>query len=176
MDSGFRRSDGAGISYAIALALTPKRLTAALFVDPAETTIGKRQSVGTNSTISQLPTRQTMPPIDQKLRRAIQSVRARAQLHGTHVSEYETRTRYALIDPVLLALGWDLANPVQAKLEYEIEGGRIDYALFKNGLETPVVLVEAKRLTPKGAEEFKEFSDRKQVAVSQSWGAISRRQ
>ncbi len=36
-------------------------------------------------------------------------------------------------------------------------------------MKIPVVLVEAKRLTPKGAEEYQGFSARKQVAVYQSW-------
>ena len=66
-------------------------------------------------------------------------------------------------------MGWDLANPTQVKLEFEIEGGRVDYALFKAELEHPAILVEAKRLTPKGADEFKEIAERKQVALEQSW-------
>ena len=110
-----------------------------------------------------------MPTIESRISRGIHSVRSRARTHGNHIAEYETRTKYALIDPLLGALGWNLANPAQVKLELEIKGGRIDYAFFKSGLENPVVLLEAKRLTPKAAGEFKEFSDRKQVAVSQSW-------
>ena len=110
-----------------------------------------------------------MPTLEHRLRQAIQSVRSRAQIHGIHVSEYETRTKYALIDPVLSALGWNLADPTQAKLEFAIEGGRVDYALFKPELEYPAILVEAKRLTTKGADEFKEIAERKQVALEQSW-------
>ena len=110
-----------------------------------------------------------MPTLEHRLRRVIQSVRSRAQIHGIHVSENETRTRYAFIDPVLSALGWNLADPTQVKLEFEIEGGKVDYALFKAELELPAILVEAKRLTPKGADEFKEIAERKQVALEQSW-------
>lgn len=110
-----------------------------------------------------------MPTLEHRLRRTIQSVRSLAQIHGIHLSEYETRTKYALVDPVLSTLGWDLANPAQVKLEFEIEGGRVDYALFKPELEHPAVLVEAKRLTPKGADEFKEIMERKQFALEQSW-------
>ena len=110
-----------------------------------------------------------MTTLEHRLRRVIQSVRSRAQIHGIHVSEYETRTRYALIDPVLSALGWNLADPTQVKFEFEIEGGKVDYALFKSELEHPAILVEAKRLTPKGADEFKEIAERKQVALEQSW-------
>ena len=115
-----------------------------------------------------------MPTTGHQIRRAIQSVRARAQLHGVHVSEYETRTKYAIIDPVLWALGWNLADPVQVKLEYEIEGGRVDYAFFKTEIEHPVILVEAKRLTPKGAGEVREIAERKQVVVDQSWMQFQR--
>lgn len=113
-----------------------------------------------------------MPTTGHQIRRAIQSVRSRSQLHGVHVSEYETRTKYALIDPVLSALGWNLADPMQVKMEYEIVGGRVDYALFKTDIEHPVILVEAKRLTPKGAGEVREIAERKQVVVDQSWAQL----
>ncbi len=91
-----------------------------------------------------------MPTIENQIKRTISSVISRAKIHGNHIAEYETRTKYALIDPVLWALEWDLADPKQVKLEFEIKGGRVDYALFKSGRETPVILVEAKRLTRKG--------------------------
>ena len=110
-----------------------------------------------------------MPKIEDRVKVAINSARSRALIHGKHIAEYETRTKYALIDPVLGALGWNLADPAQAKFEYEIQQGRIDYALFKAGFKHPVILVEAKKLAPRGAEEFQKFSERKHIAVDQSW-------
>lgn len=56
----------------------------------------------------------------------------------------ETRTRQVLIDPLLLALGWDVSDPSVVELEYSAGHGRADYALL--GQDGPVAVVEAKRL------------------------------
>ena len=39
---------------------------------------------------------------------AIQTVQARIREHGNSLSQNEYRTRLALIDPILNALGWDV--------------------------------------------------------------------
>ena len=79
-----------------------------------------------------------------------------------HPSLGETQTRYALIDPILRALGWDTADPKVCYPEWRIKNRRVDYALFPNsdvqdfvnGLAVPAIVIEAKSLyrtgQPKG--------------------------
>ena len=56
----------------------------------------------------------------------------------------EEATRYALIDPILRALGWEVDNPRYVRVECCQDcGGKPDYALLKRG--KPVVYVEAKK-------------------------------
>ena len=76
-----------------------------------------------------------------------------AVLHGKEmvtdyydlVSKHETSTRYAIIDPILRALGWKIWDPNECEVEYQLKNGRVDYALFDRVPEV-VMLVEAKRL------------------------------
>ena len=77
-----------------------------------------------------------------------------AVLHGREmiaeyydlVSRHETSTRYAIIDPILWALGWKTWDPGECEVEYERgQQGRVDYALFNREAKV-VILVEAKRL------------------------------
>ena len=76
---------------------------------------------------------------------AIQTVRARIREHGNSLSQNEYRTRLALIDPVLNALGWDVSDPKLVTPEYQVGSGRADYALLgENG--NPSAFIEAKRL------------------------------
>ena len=67
----------------------------------------------------------------------------------------EDQTRYALIDPILRALGWNTCEPEERYTEYPrpFGGGRVDYALFRQprsirdiGLAQvePYIIVEAK--------------------------------
>ena len=71
----------------------------------------------------------------------------------------EDQTRYAIIDPIIRALGWNATDPKECFVEYPMkddEGsiGYADYALFgkcniKNIVERsvpPSVLIEAKSL------------------------------
>ena len=82
------------------------------------------------------------------LKGAIGRARKRVEKQGDYISSMEIRTRYTLIDPILQALGWDLEDPSQVKIEHETTDlpnpYRVDYALFSG--EKPVVLVEAKPL------------------------------
>ena len=60
----------------------------------------------------------------------------------------EHQTRYALIDPILKALGWDISNPMQVTIEASNSSGdKADYLLYSNGYSRPRVVVEAKRAT-----------------------------
>ena len=75
----------------------------------------------------------------------IETLQRRIREHGPTLRENETRTRMALIDPMLRVLGWDVSDPALVTPEYNVGNGRADYAL--NGSEAiPAAIVEAKRL------------------------------
>ena len=83
-------------------------------------------------------------PLDD-LVSVIETLQQRIRDHGPTLRENETRTRMALIDPILTALGWDVSDPALVTPEYSVGNGRADYAL--NGSEAiPAAIVEAKRL------------------------------
>ena len=80
-----------------------------------------------------------------ELVKVIETLQARISGHGATLRENETRTRMALIDPLLTVLGWDTADPSLVTPEYDISGKRADYALLAvQG--APIVFLEAKRL------------------------------
>ena len=75
----------------------------------------------------------------------IELLRARIRSHNTALRENETRTRMALIDPLMHALGWDVSDPGVVTPEYKVSDGWADYALLRpNG--QPAATVEAKKL------------------------------
>ncbi len=78
------------------------------------------------------------------LKETIETLRERIQAHRTYLEGYETRTRQALIDPMLRALGWDVEDPNSVELEYGIDRKWADYALM--GSERPIAVIEAKAL------------------------------
>ena len=70
--------------------------------------------------------------------------RCMSQYDKTIPAGREIAARYALIDPVLRALGWDLSDPIHVRLEWtQAQRLRPDYTFLKNG--APVLYVEAKR-------------------------------
>ena len=76
-------------------------------------------------------------------------LKERIEKHEDVLSKNETATRYALIDPLLTALGWDLQDPGQVRMEYDTGKGRVDYAMFARGggdTGSPELVVEAKNL------------------------------
>ena len=81
----------------------------------------------------------------QPLVDAIETVKGRITEHGQSLRENETRTRIALIDPILQALGWDVSEPRSVTLEYDVSGRRADYALLQEK-SRPAATIEAKRL------------------------------
>ena len=83
-------------------------------------------------------------PLDD-LVSVIETLKARLETHRQVLQANETRTRMALIDPLLQALGWDTADPALVLPEYDLSGNRADYALL-DGTATPVAFVEAKHL------------------------------
>ncbi len=74
----------------------------------------------------------------------IETLKARIKDHRPDLQANETRTRMALIDPLLQALGWDTTDPALVLPEYDLSGSRADYALLANG--KTAAFVEAKRL------------------------------
>jgi hypothetical protein len=81
----------------------------------------------------------------QALIHAIATVQVRIQTNGPLYANSELQTRYGLIDPILRALEWDIANPDEVQVEYLSKGGRADYVLLCHG--KPLLVIEAKSLS-----------------------------
>ena len=80
-------------------------------------------------------------PLDD-LVSVIATLQQRIATHRQSLQQNETRTRTALIYPLLTALGWDVSDPALVTPEYSVSGKRADYALLgDNGL---TVFLEAK--------------------------------
>ena len=75
----------------------------------------------------------------------IETLKERISTHSLTLRENETRTRMALIDPLLKALGWDTSDPALVAPEYDVSGRKADYALL-GGDGSPSATVEAKKL------------------------------
>lgn len=80
-----------------------------------------------------------------ELTQTITTLRRRIQSHGLHIGDYEKRTRVALIDPLLRALGWDVSDPALVEVETKTSNGWADYALLGPS-QQPLIFVEAKKL------------------------------
>ena len=78
----------------------------------------------------------------------IEDLKTRIKEHREQIEAYEVRTRTALIDPMLRALGWDVSDPSLVTIEAKMVRGWADYALLDGNGEI-VVLVEAKKLADK---------------------------
>lgn len=84
-----------------------------------------------------------------ELEQTVRTLADRIKQHGHVLRGNEQATRYALIDPLLGSLGWNLANPSEVVAEYRLGEGdekeqRVDYAMLRNGV--PHLLIEAKNL------------------------------
>lgn len=81
------------------------------------------------------------------LTEVLQKVRDSGQNFSAQLKGNEAATRAALVDPVLRALGWDIADPSRVLVEKtQTVGGkplRVDYALL-HGDQIKIV-VEAKK-------------------------------
>lgn len=80
----------------------------------------------------------------EDLVQVIETLRERIKAHRQVLESNETRTRMALIDPLLRALGWDTEDPALVLPEYE-SSGRADYALL-GSTGKPSAVIEAKKL------------------------------
>ena len=85
-------------------------------------------------------------PLDD-LVSVIETLQQRIRDHRATLQGNETRTRMALIDPLLTALGWDVSDPALVTPEYHGSGGGgwADYGLVATGNKLAAV-IEAKRL------------------------------
>ena len=83
-------------------------------------------------------------PLDD-LVSVIETLQQRIRDHGPTLRENETRTRMALIDPLLTALGWDVSDPSLVTPEYSVSGRWADYALLRPDGQ-PAATIEAKKL------------------------------
>ena len=82
-----------------------------------------------------------------ELNELVGTLKGRIEQHRDMLSKSETATRYALIDPLLTALGWDLQDPGQVRMEYHTGGGFADYAMLSGGSASrPRLVIEAKKL------------------------------
>ena len=81
----------------------------------------------------------------EPLASTIETIKSRIERHGTSLRENEIRTRMALIDPLLQALGWDTSDPALVLPEYDVSGRKADYALLGDD-GSPATTVEAKKL------------------------------
>ena len=78
--------------------------------------------------------------------RAVRDTRANIKSRRNLLENSEAQTRTVLIDPVLRAVGWDTSNPAVVRSEYGANGGFADYALLNPTTESPLIIVEAKKL------------------------------
>lgn len=75
----------------------------------------------------------------------LETLKHRIREHDSRLRENETRTRMALIDPLLQTLGWDTADPGMVIPEYNVSRQSADYALLGHDGK-PAATVEAKKL------------------------------
>ena len=77
----------------------------------------------------------------------LKGIRDQIRVYGSSLSENEIRTRTVLIDPLLRALGWDVADLGVVVPEFAVRSLRADYALLgEDGSSRPAAIVEAKKL------------------------------
>ena len=78
----------------------------------------------------------------------IELLQKRIRAYEATLRENETRTRMALIDPLLKALGWNISDPGVVTPEYKVSTGGnrwADYALLRPDGK-PAAAIEAKKL------------------------------
>ena len=79
-------------------------------------------------------------------------IKESARIHADNLKRNETLTRAVLIDPVLIALGWDISNPKMVEVEKHVESTGnnpkyVDYLL--NGEK---IVIEAKKMGDLGEQ------------------------
>ena len=87
-----------------------------------------------------------MADLLSELVQTIETLQKRISERGVELRKNEFRTRIVLIDPLLKALGWDVADSEMVTVEFETGNGRADYALLTDGAASPRMVIEAKKL------------------------------
>ncbi len=94
--------------------------------------------------------------LEGRLAETVELVRGRIRDHRDRLNVDEMVTRVALVDPILRALGWDVADLRHVEVEHNYSryhGESVDYALWAKPLTTrqsqvkPTGFVEAKKLS-----------------------------
>jgi len=80
----------------------------------------------------------------QKLYETLEKIKKKIEKNKELFMKNENAVRYALINPFLEALGWDITDPDDVIPEYSTSAGRPDYVLMKNG--KAVAFIGAKAL------------------------------
>lgn len=94
---------------------------------------------------------------NERFRETLGRLRVVAQAHDKYLEESEIRTRIVMIDPILLALGWDVRDPTRVKLEAKANGSRADYLLL-NENSAPLAIAEAKKWMHWGSDAILQAS------------------
>lgn len=97
--------------------------------------------------------------LEEVLKKAVERIRSDAL-------ENEAQVKQAVILPILRALDWDDADPDEFKPEFSVPSGRVDYALFSEDHETPLVFIEAKyleKIDARGEEQLFRYANQQGV-------------
>jgi len=89
----------------------------------------------------------------------INELKEKLKRHRDLFSNNEAAVRYAIVDPFLKMLGWDVENPEEVIPEYSDPKtkGKADYALFIKELSrNPIAFVEVKKLNGINPEVIRE--------------------
>ena len=104
----------------------------------------------------------------EDVKKAIRHGRKVIKDHGDGNILHESGTRYAVIDPILRALGWKLDNPQQCRVEewriLDNQQRVADYVLF-NRVGQAVVLIEAKGFSKTKLNGWKEENQLRDYAL-----------
>ena len=96
-----------------------------------------------------------------KLVETIDSLKQRIRDHRDDIQDNEWRTRHALINPMLCALGWDVSNPkhvvIEPKVVSENSQRWADYGLLNDRGQT-LLFLEAKKLNDRNEHVWQTVS------------------
>ncbi len=95
----------------------------------------------------------------------LENLQKRIKERKEYFASSESRTRIALIDPMLCALGWEVSDPGMVQTEVKMADGRADYSLL-SGNGHPIMFVEAKKL----ADTVSPVSQGAKYAISYNMG------
>lgn len=110
----------------------------------------------------------------QPLLAEVERLRGVLNENGAALKASEAATRYAVIDPTLKLLGWDVHDPATVRPEHKAgtaSNARVDYALYRAG--KPAVFLEAKpygtSLQDKELEQLSNYC----TNIGVRWGVLT---